>query len=126
MGRTFKEAALVVTAEAATNSSAGLFNSSNEGKDNTRITLSSYSSQHDAHGQLILGPPIKDHETSKGPLNNRAWTLQEEILSSRNLRFASGQIWWQCWSVQRNESFPFGTRSESLREYERDSMRHFH
>ena len=121
MGRTFKEAALVVIAEAATDSSVGLFNSTNEGKDNTRITISSYSSRQDAHGHLILGLPTKDHETSKGPLSHRAWTLQEEVLSSRNLRFASGQIWWQCWSVQRNEGFPYGTPSENLSQCEWDS-----
>lgn len=125
MGRIFKEAAMVVVAEAATDSSAGLFNSTNEGKDNARITISSYSSQHGTHGNLILGPPVKDHETSKGPLSTRAWTLQEEVLSSRNLRFASGRIWWQCWSMQRNERFPYGPRAQNLHEHEWGSMRHF-
>jgi hypothetical protein len=30
------------------------------------------------------------------PLNSRAWTFQERILSRRILHFALGQVYWQC------------------------------
>jgi len=111
MGRIFKEAALVIIAEAATDAWAGLFNRANEGKRNARITVPSFSTEHDTHGDVMLVPALEISELSKGPLSSRAWALQEEVLSSRNLRFASDRIWWQYWSLQRDEAFPHGAHS---------------
>jgi hypothetical protein len=42
----------------------------------------------------------------RGPLSNRAWTLQENMLFRRILRFAKGQVWWQCLKDQFSEVHP--------------------
>lgn len=39
------------------------------------------------------------HDAFEGPLNERGWTLQETILSSRHLFFGEQQIAWKCLSA---------------------------
>jgi Heterokaryon incompatibility protein (HET) len=35
------------------------------------------------------------------PLYQRAWTLQEQVLSSRVLVYSSWQVWWECLEVKK-------------------------
>ena len=42
------------------------------------------------------------------PLCQRAWVLQERLLSPRVLHFAENQIFWKCFSMQASETFPRG------------------
>lgn len=39
-------------------------------------------------------------DASKEPINKRAWTLQERLLSPRNLIYGSTQLVWQCNTAQ--------------------------
>ena len=49
-------------------------------------------------GHMYFG--IKDdsavHRMFEGPLNNRAWVLQEHLHSRRTIHFASDQVYWEC------------------------------
>ncbi|TVY47297.1 hypothetical protein LOCC1_G002862 [Lachnellula occidentalis] len=46
-----------------------------------------------------------------GPLNDRGWTLQEVLLSSRILYYGNRQIYWQCpWGFQSAEGVPSGNQ----------------
>jgi hypothetical protein len=47
-----------------------------------------------------------------GPLNKRAWVLQERLLAPRVVHFAYDQVWWECLCVRACESFPEGIREE--------------
>jgi hypothetical protein len=40
---------------------------------------------------------------SKVPVNNRAWTLQEERLSPRLVYWCGQMVYWSCSGIQRNE-----------------------
>jgi hypothetical protein len=42
----------------------------------------------------------------KGPLNTRAWALQEEILSPRLLFYGNGLLHWECCSISCTETDP--------------------
>ncbi|KAF2802150.1 HET-domain-containing protein, partial [Mytilinidion resinicola] len=44
------------------------------------------------------------HEESLEPINRRCWTLQEQILSTRSLYFASHTLQWRCSQGERNLS----------------------
>jgi hypothetical protein len=49
-----------------------------------------------------------------GPLNKRAWVLQERLLAPRTIHFAYDQIWWSCLSGENCcEAFPTGTLTTS-------------
>lgn len=37
-----------------------------------------------------------DEEVDRAELNDRAWTLQERLLSCRTIHFAAGQMYWEC------------------------------
>lgn len=53
-----------------------------------------------------LAEPVKDFgkEVEDGPLNTRGWTLQERILSRRNVFFGKDQFHWECQEAQWSES----------------------
>lgn len=41
-----------------------------------------------------------------GPLNQRAWVMQERFLSTRVLHFATSQVFWECLENSSGELFP--------------------
>jgi hypothetical protein len=45
---------------------------------------------YSSHIEIFQAPPFID------PLNKRAWTLQESVLSPRLLRFTTEQLEWEC------------------------------
>lgn len=49
---------------------------------------------------IIYGQDNLEHR--RDPIENRAWTLQEHLLSPRLLIFGSRQIWWTCRNVHSN------------------------
>lgn len=119
MGDIYKHAVFTISAEAAVNSSIGVLSSTASGRINgdqnygETIHIHSRSAAHSIEGSLILttNSAIKTRSDSKGPLSTRKWVLQEEVLSTRLLRFAKGQVWWQCQELQCNERFPFGYKA---------------
>jgi hypothetical protein len=46
--------------------------------------------------------------TPRLPLNERAWVLQEQILSRRSLIFTHDRLVWRCATMSTNEKYPFG------------------
>ncbi|PVH71588.1 hypothetical protein DL98DRAFT_539937 [Cadophora sp. DSE1049] len=48
------------------------------------------------------------HEIEDSPLQNRAWVLQERLLSPRVLHFGERQIFWECNQLTASEAFPDG------------------
>jgi hypothetical protein len=59
-------------------------------------------------GSVIL--LSQKHETVDEPLDNRAWALQERILSPRVLDFASLHLAWICPSVKDSDGYTDGWR----------------
>ncbi|KAI1345809.1 heterokaryon incompatibility protein-domain-containing protein [Xylaria sp. FL0043] len=67
------------------------------------------------------------NDVDEGPLNRRAWVLQERVLSPRTLHFTENQMYWECWQyhqgedleysylgVMKNEAFPVQLSPKSL------------
>jgi len=120
MGDIYKHAVVTISAEAAEDGSVGILSSTERGRiregatrPKDMIQLSSHSAMHSIKGNLILvgKPAMKIIHNAQGPLSTRKWVLQEEILSTSLLRFAEGQVWWQCHELQCNERFPFGYKA---------------
>lgn len=57
---------------------------------------------------FFLNPPISnyDQDVEKGPLAKRGWTLQERVLSRRNLFFGVDQSHWECQTSKFSENTP--------------------
>ncbi|KAF2007548.1 HET-domain-containing protein [Amniculicola lignicola CBS 123094] len=56
---------------------------------------------------------LYSHRQPKEPLLNRAWVFQEQILSSRNVHFASGELYFECKSYVACECSGWTARSLS-------------
>jgi hypothetical protein len=41
-------------------------------------------------------PADFDEEVERGPLNERAWVMQERFLSRRTIHFGANQMYWEC------------------------------
>ncbi|KAI0466048.1 heterokaryon incompatibility protein-domain-containing protein [Xylaria cf. heliscus] len=67
------------------------------------------------------------NDVDDGPLNRRAWVLQERVLSPRTLHFTEHQVYWECWQhhqgedleyqylgVMKKEVYPVGLSPNSL------------
>lgn len=69
-----------------------------------------YRCPEDRLGSIVL--LSQDNESLHEPLDNRAWALQERVLSSRVLDFATRQIRWICPSVKYKEGYTDGWRKD--------------
>src|SRR5262249_25538030 len=48
------------------------------------------------------------------PLANRAWVLQERILSPRNVHFSERHVIWECFQIRASEYFVDGLPDDTL------------
>ncbi|CAD6444431.1 dc73f6b5-c4e1-4f24-89d9-0e9e9d402e38 [Sclerotinia trifoliorum] len=101
MGNVYRDATLTIAAAAASNSTDGILNKF-EDYDLTGISISlklSQNSPPEDHIDAVLRDNNReqlDILLKKGPLADRGWTFQEEILSARTLYYGRMQIYWQC------------------------------
>ncbi|KAI0803701.1 hypothetical protein GGR55DRAFT_661768 [Xylaria sp. FL0064] len=47
------------------------------------------------------------NDVDEGPLNRRAWVLQERVLSPRTLHFTEHQVYWECWQYHQGEDLEY-------------------
>jgi hypothetical protein len=128
MGDVYWNAALVVAASGAKNSSEGLFIS--ERQPSTVIQLP-YMSAGECKGtfNMMKVPKDSDSDPCTGPLDRRAWTFQERYLAQRLVAFMPAGISWVCGTEGENElgnRFHGFSRQENwsylLREYTKRSL----
>jgi hypothetical protein len=102
MDYVYQYATVTIGAEAASDGSEGLFESMRLRKPSSTLphTLC-HSNTKGLQGMIYfrIDPELRGR-SSRGPLSNRAWTMQEEILSPRFLRFSETQILWRCPSAE--------------------------
>jgi hypothetical protein len=106
MGSIYANALMTLFAAGAKHSEEGMFNESStygERDDNQLITLHTSSPGSTVRSTLHFVPSggsdssldSRQHKTSS-PLLDRAWCLQEDLLSTRKLYYAKDQLYWEC------------------------------
>jgi hypothetical protein len=113
MGYIYKHASLTIAAEAAVDSEAGIFESTNKVRSKTSSIEVPYHRKDTSAGQMYIQKLFDSPDEARGPLSQRAWTLQEDLLSPRTLRFGAQQVWWRCREMQCNERDRSGASFES-------------
>jgi hypothetical protein len=99
MKQVYSNATVTLVAEASEDSHSGIFTSANAGRAKT-IHIPFHDGTGNYRGSLYSQKyaesvhPIYCY--APGPLNSRAWALQEDVLSQRILRYASDQLFWSC------------------------------
>ncbi|KAF5556828.1 flavin-containing protein, partial [Fusarium phyllophilum] len=122
----YQNAYLTIAAAAAHNSSEGLFrprpfslrksfltvSKNDERVDEVEIFVRPWDSQCHWQDSIGDGPWCRD----TNPLETRAWTLQEHVLSRRILRFTAHELVWHCRTAHLCECRPGShARKGSLR-----------
>ncbi|KAF1969076.1 HET-domain-containing protein, partial [Bimuria novae-zelandiae CBS 107.79] len=95
-------AILTLSAAHAVDANGGLFHQSSL-EAQLLCTLSPGSKYS---GRAILGLETPQFFIKQEPLNSRAWTLQESLLSSRVLSFGTSGLRWKCDQVLYHETTP--------------------
>lgn len=102
MGYIYSNSIFTIAAEAAPNSEGSILNSSRPAVTYpVKVPCCSVGLE----GSVIL---YRARHDVKGPLGKRAWTLQEDILSSRVLRWGAKQMTWHCRTATCSEHDPTG------------------
>ena len=112
MDYVYQHATFTIAAEASSGSEVGIRGSMKalRCQESELPSTKCHSKGKRLEGRLLFR---YDLETwgSRGPLSTRAWTMQEEILCPRILRFSRQQILWRCGSdCHSREWFPEGTK----------------
>jgi hypothetical protein len=87
-----------IAALLSSNSHDGIFNTRSTGRT---LKLDVRDSQTDDSGHIYLRQPAiptitSSYEFLKGPLEERAWVLQERIMAPRILKYGADQMFWEC------------------------------
>lgn len=101
MGDIYRDAMVTLAAAAASKATDGMLHTFStydlNGGPPIKLKLAQDSPSDDIH--IVRRDKTREdlgHLLYHGPLANRGWTLQEEILSPRTLYYGSQQIHWQC------------------------------
>ena len=128
MGDVYWNATLVVAASGAKDSSDGLFISDRQPPTVLQLPYISAGECKGTFNMMKL-PEFSQSHPSAGPLERRAWTLQERYLARRLVAFMPACISWMCNTKGETETgrgfIGFGRRKKwtyLLREYTRRSL----
>jgi hypothetical protein len=108
MREVYRSSACNISASDAKDGSQGLFRSRDSlVNESNRLRLKL---GHEPYDGLY---PIWDtaawfDNVERCPLNSRGWVCQERFLSSSNLHFTSGELFWECRKLTACETFPRG------------------
>lgn len=106
MCQVFKYSACTIAATRSTNSQGGCFS-----KRNPHFVQPFKVCVNHFDGPKVydcVDETFWENDIQNGPLNSRAWVLQEMLLSPRILHFGENQIYWQCQELQACEALPTG------------------
>jgi len=101
MGDVYANAAIVVAASGAKDSSEGLFITN---RPRARILRLPYRVHGEVQGTFNMMQLFGEWDPKSGPLETRAWTLQERCLARRFLAFMPNGITWICKDVSIDEA----------------------
>jgi hypothetical protein len=109
MESVYRNAVVTILAEGVPDSSVEMASVSSRNKsfDFHIPTAGCHSSEQNAAGKIYFAED-ENHQDywDRGPLSERGWTLQEEILSPRILQFTKNLTFWRCVETRASEMFP--------------------
>ena len=117
MGNVYGNAILNIAVEASRNCNDGIFKLVNGTRrvESIPLEIPCVSPSRNIRGSMFVRQRLWGDRFSRGPLSERAWVLQEEVLSPRVLRYSSEQLTWTCSSIHCNEGYPAHHRDNEAR-----------
>ena len=108
MCNVYRRSLLCIAAGAAHNSNEGLFRERLPSACIDSEVIETYWSGSTLRRYRVMDRDFWRKNVAKSHINQRAWVLQERLLSPRTLRFNSLQVFWECQTIAKCESFPRG------------------
>ncbi|KAF2963057.1 hypothetical protein GQX73_g10511 [Xylaria multiplex] len=107
MGDVYLYSYLTIAATRADNSEAGFLGP--RSFTQTAKLSSATLEAHDPTARNIYACQRRSfaNDVDSGPLNRRAWVLQERVLSPRTLHFTKNQVYWECWQYHQGEDLEY-------------------
>ncbi|TGO50548.1 hypothetical protein BCON_0181g00150 [Botryotinia convoluta] len=115
MASVYGNATLTIAAEAAVDTSSGIFDSTNVFRQKQHInqcesfnfSIIGKCPYRAGKGTLYLRESLDfDRSSLAGYLSKRVWALQEDLLSPRLIRFGKAQLYWRCKNQESMELCP--------------------
>lgn len=106
MQAVYKNSVVTIAAESSSDAHAGIFRST----DRLRLALKRVPGTMTAtsagvQGRISFGDMAPEgFDGDAGPLSDRGWALQEDLMARRYIRFAPHQIYWRCRTKEATES----------------------
>ena len=118
MGHIYRNSVLTIAAIGANDSSEGCFNN-REGLFNRpcqiwKETPSFFEEKPNVYAFCNYERDPNDIMRNRGPLDTRAWVLQEQLLSPRVLNYGSNDVYWECLTAEITEAIPEGAPTKNL------------
>lgn len=113
MNQVYRNAFLTIGAMASSDAHGGLFRK----RDPEMMGTCPIMVNTKAEGvvkALLVKSDIWDSHVKQAPLSQRAWVVQERILSPRSLYFCEGQLFWECREQHACECLPKGVPLELI------------
>jgi len=112
MHKIYKHAACNISASGFANGKEGFILSNRRiNPSPVAITLGRTANQSSSEKSHYLACAFPWEVMREGPVFNRAWTLQEQLLARRTVHFDDSQVHWECKSMVANEVWPCGWRN---------------
>ncbi|TGO37551.1 hypothetical protein BHYA_0094g00130 [Botrytis hyacinthi] len=112
MADVYGGASLTIAAEAAIDTASGIFDSTNifrqQQSQKFNFSVKGYHPVYPRDsGRLYLRDSVDlQPSTLKSCLKNRAWALQEDLMSRRLISFGKEQLYWRCVTQELIEAYP--------------------
>jgi hypothetical protein len=113
MAYVYSNSVLTIAADAASDSSKGIFRSANAARGSHLLKYPCRINGSTLDYVWIRGPGI-GLRRAESQLDKRAWTLQESLLSPRLLNYSAGQLRWSCRTVELQEKHFVGTDNTAV------------
>lgn len=109
----YSNAYVTLAATSSRDGAGGLFHPENKTLPQKCLVEATWKG-HPPGVYICIDEDTWDRQILHGPLNERGWVLQEQILSPRTIHCAYDQIWWSCSSTTPccNETFPDGVPAQ--------------
>lgn len=108
MGEIYQNAYCTLAATTAKDSEGGLFFDRRNSHRNLPCAVPVIPKGEESKTFYCADQEQWTRNVSNGPLNSRAWVLQERLLSPRVLHFSADQLFWECSELDASEAFPEG------------------
>ncbi|KAE9379641.1 HET-domain-containing protein [Stipitochalara longipes BDJ] len=103
MYEVYKNALCTIAATASSDSRGGLFY-----RRTSLVPSAKFRDDFQGRNYELFDHGLCITEIDSAPLQNRAWVLQERLLSPRIIHFGRKQIFWECDELCACETFPAG------------------